>query len=45
MLELAVAGGAQAIVTGSVADFKQTVLQFPTIAVVTPHDFLVHLEH
>ena len=45
VLELAVAGGAQSIVTGNTADFTHTALRFPAIAVVTPRDFLVNLEH
>lgn len=45
VLELAVAGGAQAIVTGNTADFEQTALKFPAIAVVTPRSFLNNLEH
>ena len=44
LLELAVAGGAQSIVTGNVGDFRQATLLFPTIAIVTPRQFLDNLE-
>ena len=45
VLELAVAGGAQFIVTGNTADFQHTALRFPAVTVATPRDFLVSLEH
>lgn len=40
VLELAVAGGAQRIVTSNVKDFERTSLRFPSIEIVTPRDFV-----
>ena len=40
LLELAVAGGAQDIVTGNVKDFERTSLRFPSIDILTPRDFV-----
>ncbi len=40
LMELAIAGGAKAIVTGNVADFERTALRFPSIHILTPRDFL-----
>lgn len=40
VLELAVAGGAQAIVTNNLADFGGSELRFPDIRIVSPKDFL-----
>ncbi len=45
VLELAVAGGAEAIVTGNCADFENTALRFPGIKICTPREFLTILEH
>ena len=36
LIELAVAGGAEAIVTFNLRDFQRTELYFPDIAVLTP---------
>lgn len=40
VLELAVAGAAEAIVTRNVRDFRRAELEFPQIAVLTPERFL-----
>lgn len=40
VLELAVAGDAQAIVTQNVRDFRRAELRFPGIEILTPADFL-----
>lgn len=40
LVELAVAGGAVAIVTHNVSDFRQADLRFPEIRVFTPAEFL-----
>lgn len=40
VLELAVAAGAQAIVTANVRDFGRAELLFPSVRVLTPSDFL-----
>jgi predicted nucleic acid-binding protein len=40
ILELAVAGAAQAIVTNNVADFRRGELSFPNVAILTPKQFL-----
>lgn len=40
VLELAVAGGAQAIITANVRDFHQAELLFPDIHILTPGAFL-----
>ena len=40
VLELAVAGGAEAIVTQNVRDFRRAELRFSGIAVLTPAEFL-----
>jgi putative PIN family toxin of toxin-antitoxin system len=40
LLELAVAGGADAIVTQNVRDFRLGQLQFPEIQILTPSEFL-----
>lgn len=40
LIELAVAGGASAIVTHNVTDFRQGELQFPEIQILTPAEFL-----
>ena len=45
VLELAVAGGAQAIVTGNTADFHHSALHFPAVEVITPRQFISNLEH
>ena len=38
VVELAVAGGAQAIVTRNVRDFARMELRFPALRIVTPAD-------
>ncbi len=43
LIELAVAGGASAIVTNNVADFRSSDLRFPEVSVLTPVDFLKEL--
>ena len=40
VLELAVAGGASAIVTNNVSDFRSSDLRFPDVRILTPKDFL-----
>jgi predicted nucleic acid-binding protein len=40
VLELAVAGGASAIVTNNVPDFRSSDLRFPDVRVLAPKDFL-----
>jgi putative PIN family toxin of toxin-antitoxin system len=40
LIELAVAGGAEALVTRNIADFKRAELKFPGLAIVTPEQFL-----
>ena len=44
LIELAVAGGAKAIITGNIKDFKDTELVFPDIAITTAHDFIERKE-
>ncbi len=39
-IELAVAGGAEALVTRNIADFKRAELKFPELAILTPEQFL-----
>jgi putative PIN family toxin of toxin-antitoxin system len=43
LVELAVAGGASAIVTNNVGDFRSADLRFPEIRVLAPGDFLKEL--
>ena len=43
VLELAVAGGAAAIVTNNVSDFRGCDLRFPDVRIATPRDFLKEL--
>jgi len=45
LVELAVAGGAECIVTGNTGDFEQTALRFPDIAVVSPKQFVMEWEN
>ena len=40
LVELAIAGGACAIVTHNVADFRDSELRFPQLRVVTPEEFM-----
>ena len=40
LIELAVAGGAEALVTRNIADFKRAELKFPDLAILTPEQFL-----
>jgi len=40
LIELAVAGGAAALVTRNIADFKRVELKFPGLAILTPEQFL-----
>jgi predicted nucleic acid-binding protein len=40
LLELAVAGGAAAIITRNIRDFRRAELQFPQIEILTPEVFL-----
>lgn len=44
LLELAVAGGADAIVTHNVRDFRRAELRFPEIEILTPVEFLKKVE-
>lgn len=44
VLELAIAGGAEAIVTGNRRDFETASLRFPSIVVMTPAEFVVNWE-
>lgn len=44
LLELAVAGNAQWLVTGNTRDFRQQELQFPEIRIVTAAEFLQMLQ-
>ena len=43
VMELAVAGGATAIVTNNIADFRRADLRFPEVAVLTPSAILEQL--
>ena len=43
LVELAVAGGAQVIVTNNLADFRLSGLRFPNIRVAAPKDLLKEL--
>jgi putative PIN family toxin of toxin-antitoxin system len=45
IVELAVAGGAQAIITANVRDFTRPALLFPGLTVVTAGDFLAGRSH
>ena len=45
VLELAVAGGAETIVTGNQSDFEDTALRFPGVTICSPRDFLTIREH
>jgi len=45
LVELAVAGGANSIVTGNTGDFENSVLLFPGITVLTPTQFVLKLEN
>ena len=40
LIELAVAGGAEALVTRNIADFKRAELKFPNLSILTPEQFL-----
>lgn len=40
IIELAVAGGAEAVVTGNVKDFRKGGLRFPRLAVLTPRQLI-----
>jgi hypothetical protein len=40
VFELAIAGGARAIVTQNIRDFKRAELRFPEVEVLTPSEFL-----
>jgi len=40
IVELAVAGGAQGIVTGNTKDFENAVLRFPSVGIWTPQEFV-----
>lgn len=40
LLELAVAGGAEALITRNINDFKRAELKFPDLAILTPEQFL-----
>jgi predicted nucleic acid-binding protein len=44
IVELAVAGGACAIVTNNIADFRGSDLRFPNLRVMTPRELLKELE-
>ena len=43
IVELAVAGGAEMIVTNNVRDFRHAQLRFPGLRTVSPHEFLKEL--
>jgi hypothetical protein len=43
-VELAIAGGAEAIVTYNIRDFRLAALEWPNIAVLTPPDCLEKLK-
>lgn len=43
IVELAVAGGAEVIVTNNVRDFRRAQLRFPSLRTVSPHEFLKEL--
>ncbi len=45
ILELAVAGNAQAIITHNLKDFRQGQLAFPQIAILTPKQFITEDQH
>ena len=40
LIELAVAGGAEALITRNIGDFKRAELKFPNLAILTPEQFL-----
>ncbi len=40
LIELAVAGGAEALVTRNIADFGRAELKFPNLTILTPEQFL-----
>ncbi len=40
LIELAVAGGADALITRNISDFKRAELKFPELAILTPEHFL-----
>ena len=40
LIELAVAGGADALVTRNIADFRRAELKFPELSIMTPEQFL-----
>jgi putative PIN family toxin of toxin-antitoxin system len=44
LIELAMAGGAEAIITGNVRDLRRGELLFPSLAVKTPREFLDDLK-
>ena len=44
LLELAIAGGAEAIMTQNVRDFRRAELRFPEVAILTPSEFLKKVE-
>lgn len=43
IVELAIAGGAEMIVTNNVRDFRRAQLRFPGLRIVSPDDFLKEL--
>lgn len=45
IIELAVAGGAQAIITANIRDFKQPALLFPELKICTAGEFLAGRSH